>query len=232
MKPLLCLATVLFLFTAIYSQNDTLWLRYPAISPDGQTLLFEYKGDIWSVPTAGGTAVPLTLSESYEFAPVWSHDGKSIAFASDRYGNIDVFIMPAGGGDAKRLTYHSTREVPVSFTASSFMSFPPQGLSMRWYSVYMDSPTWWSATMRSLSVATATAAVSTILGTGAALVLTRQSVPGRVAIMSLILAPLILPRIITAVALFYLFARMGLVGTQLGLILGHTALAVPSVVVT
>jgi tricorn protease len=117
MKPLLCLAIVLFLFTTIYGQNDPLWLRYPAISPDGQTLLFEYKGDIWSVPTAGGTAVPLTLSESYEFAPVWSHDGKSIGFASDRYGNIDVFIMPAGGGDAKRLTYHSTREVPISFTA-------------------------------------------------------------------------------------------------------------------
>src|SRR5512144_885197 len=94
-----------------------LWLRYPAISPDGQTLLFEYKGDIWSVPTAGGNAIPLTLSESYEFAPVWSHDGKSIAFASVRYGNFDVFVMPASGGEAKRLTYHSTREVPSTFTA-------------------------------------------------------------------------------------------------------------------
>ena len=122
--------------------------------------------------------------------------------------------------------------IPVSFTAGSFMSFPPQGLSLRWYQVYLDSPTWWSATMRSLSVATATAMIATILGTGAALVLARQRVPGRVAIMTLILAPLILPRIITAVALFYLFARMGLVGTQVGLVLGHTALAVPSVVVT
>jgi Tol biopolymer transport system component len=117
MKLSLCLAILLFLCTAIYGQNDPLWLRYPAISPDGQTLLFEYKGDIWSVSTAGGAAVPLTLSESYEFAPVWSHDGKSIAFASDRYGNFDVFIMPAGGGDAKRLTSHSTREMPISFTA-------------------------------------------------------------------------------------------------------------------
>jgi len=86
--------------------------------------------------------------------------------------------------------------------------------------------------MRSLSVATATATLATILGVGAALVLVRQRLPGRVAIMSLILAPLILPRIITAVALFYLFARIGLVGTDLGLVLGHTALAVPSVVVT
>src|SRR5438046_4722878 len=117
MKLTLCVALVLSSFVLTFGQDNPLWLRYPAISPDGQTLLFEYKGDIWSVPSAGGNAIPLTLSESYEFAPVWSHDGKSIAFASDRYGNFDVFVMPAGGGEAKRLTYHSTREVPSSFTA-------------------------------------------------------------------------------------------------------------------
>ena len=61
--------------------------------------------------------MPLTLGESYEFAPVWSHDGKSIAFASDRYGNFDVFVMPATGGEAKRLTFHSAREIPSGFTA-------------------------------------------------------------------------------------------------------------------
>ncbi len=94
-----------------------LWLRYPAISPDGQTVLFEYKGDIWSVPAAGGNAIPMTLGEAYESAPVWSHDGKWVAFASDRYGSFDVFVMPSTGGEAKRLTYHSTREVPSSFTA-------------------------------------------------------------------------------------------------------------------
>jgi Tol biopolymer transport system component/C-terminal processing protease CtpA/Prc len=98
-------------------QDSPQWLRYPSISPDGQNILFEYKGDIWSVSAAGGNAIPLTLSESYEFAPVWSHDGKSVAFASDRYGNFDVFLMPAQGGESKRLTYHSAREVPSSFTA-------------------------------------------------------------------------------------------------------------------
>src|SRR4051812_24205966 len=118
MKLVICLALVVFAFIGVgMAQTSPLWLRYPAISPDGQTLLFEYKGDIWSVPSGGGNAMPLTLSESYEFAPVWSHDGKSIAFASDRYGNFDVFVMPATGGEAKRLTYHSTREVPSSFTA-------------------------------------------------------------------------------------------------------------------
>jgi Tol biopolymer transport system component len=113
----LALCIVAWLAAAAAQTPPPLWLRYPAISPDGRTLLFEYKGDIWSVPAAGGNAVPLTLSESYEFAPVWSHDGQSVAFASDRYGSFDVFVMPASGGEAKRLTYHSAREVPSSFTA-------------------------------------------------------------------------------------------------------------------
>jgi Tol biopolymer transport system component/C-terminal processing protease CtpA/Prc len=117
MKLITLFALILSAFVYTSAQDAPQWLRYPAISPDGQTLLFEYKGDIWSVPTAGGNAVPMTLSESYEFAPVWSHDGKSIAFASDRYGNFDVFVMPGQGGEAKRLTFHSTREVPSSFTA-------------------------------------------------------------------------------------------------------------------
>src|SRR6186997_3374366 len=93
-----------------------LWLRYPAISPDGQTIAFSYQGDIYAVPAAGGNAIPLTLGESYEYAPVWSHDGKSLAFASDRYGNFDVFVMPSSGGEAKRLTYHSANDYPYDFT--------------------------------------------------------------------------------------------------------------------
>jgi len=118
MKPAIATALLLsWCLAVLAAQESPLWLRYPAISPDGQTLLFEYKGDIWSVPALGGNAVPLTLSESYEFAPVWSHDGTSVAFASDRYGSFDVFVMPATGGEARRLTWHSTREVPSSFSA-------------------------------------------------------------------------------------------------------------------
>ena len=105
MKKLLSLTIFTILtFTAICQENP-LWMRYTAISPDGQTILFCYKGDIWSVPSAGGTAIPLTLTDSYEYCPVWSHDGKTIAFASDRTGNFDVFVMPATGGEARRLTY-------------------------------------------------------------------------------------------------------------------------------
>jgi len=103
--------------TAAQAQDHPLWLRYPAISPDGQTILFSYQGDIYSVPASGGTATPLTIGESYEFTPVWSHDGTHIAFASDRYGNFDVFVMPATGGEATRLTFHSGPEFPSTFTA-------------------------------------------------------------------------------------------------------------------
>jgi len=117
MRVILAVLLELLLVSTAFAQESSLWLRYPAISPNGQTILFEWKGDIYSVSAGGGTAVPLTLSESYEFAPVWSHDGKTVAFASDRYGNFDVFAMAATGGEAKRLTFHSTREIPSSFSA-------------------------------------------------------------------------------------------------------------------
>ncbi len=93
-----------------------LWLRYPAISPDGKAVVFSYHGNLWKVPATGGTAEVLTLSDAYNTMPVWSPDGTKIAFASDRYGNFDVFVMPAEGGEAKRLTFHSADETPTSFT--------------------------------------------------------------------------------------------------------------------
>jgi tricorn protease len=117
MRFSLAAALSVILASILFCQDNPLWMRYPAISPDGTTILFEYRGDIYSVPSSGGTAIPLTLSESYEFAPVWSHDGKSIAFASDRYGSFDVFVMPSTGGEARRLTFHSTSEIPSSFSA-------------------------------------------------------------------------------------------------------------------
>ncbi len=96
-----------------------LWMRYPAISPDGQTIVFSYQGDLYRVPTAGGQALPLTIHENHDFMPVWSHDGKQIAFASDRYGNFDVFVMPATGGEAKRLTFHSANDLPSDFSVDN-----------------------------------------------------------------------------------------------------------------
>jgi len=102
--------------TALFAQDNPLWMRYPAISPDGKTIVFSYKGDLFKVAASGGEAVPLTLGESHEYMPVWSPDGKQIAFASDRFGNFDIYVMPAEGGEAKRLTFYSGGEYPSSFT--------------------------------------------------------------------------------------------------------------------
>lgn len=122
--------------------------------------------------------------------------------------------------------------VPISFTSSSFLAFPPQGFSLRWYETFMSSPAWQSAFVRSILVATATALAAVALGLGAALMLAKLRGRAGNALFSFFVAPLILPRIVIAVGLFYLFARLGLTGTDLGLVLGHTVLAIPYVVVT
>lgn len=101
------------------AQNDPNWMRYSAISPDGKTIAFTYKGDIYKVPSSGGTATMLTLHEANDLMPIWSKDGKQIAFASDRYGDFDIFLVSAEGGEPKRLTYHSVPEFPYSFTADN-----------------------------------------------------------------------------------------------------------------
>ena len=105
------------LTTALTAQNAPNWLRHATISPDGQTIAFTFKGDLYTVPAAGGTATQLTFHDGHDYMATWSKDGKSIAFASERYGNFDVFLMPAAGGQARRLTFHSNNEVPYAFTA-------------------------------------------------------------------------------------------------------------------
>jgi tricorn protease len=128
-----------------------LWMRYPIISPDGKTIIFTYKGDIYQVPATGGTATPITLSDAYDFMPVFSPDGKTIYFASDRYGNFDVFSVPLIGGATKRLTFHSSNDYPqclsadgkrILFTASrvdnAAMSQFPYGALGEIYSVGIE----------------------------------------------------------------------------------------------
>ena len=113
-KFIACLSLAL---TALSGYAVTpLWMRDARISPDGTEIVFCYKGDIYKVPSQGGTATQLTTQASYEANPVWSPDGKKIAFASDRNGNFDLFIMPANGGVAQRLTSHSASEIPSAFT--------------------------------------------------------------------------------------------------------------------
>jgi tricorn protease len=115
----LFLSIILYSITLAQVSENPLWLRYPSISPDGTTIVFTYKGDLYRVPARGGAARQLTFHEAHDTMPVWSRDGRSIAFSSDRYGNFDIFVMEAQGGPATRLTYHSNDENPYSFSADN-----------------------------------------------------------------------------------------------------------------
>lgn len=111
--PLLALA---FSATAMAADDAPLWMRYPAISPNGSTIAFTYRGDIYTVPTTGGKASQLTTHAAYDTRPVWSPDGTQIAFASNRNGNFDVFRMDKEGGAPTQLTTHSANEYPETFS--------------------------------------------------------------------------------------------------------------------
>ncbi len=92
--------------------------RHPAPSPDGSRIAFSWQGDLWLVPAAGGEATRLTAHPAGERFPVWSGDGRLIAFASNRHGNDDVFVMPADGSTAPvRLTFAANGDIPDDFTA-------------------------------------------------------------------------------------------------------------------
>lgn len=122
--------------------------------------------------------------------------------------------------------------IPISFTQGSVLDWPPQGFSWQWYQQYLHSPQWLGATWRSIKVAILTAAFSMLIGTMAAFGLQRGLRKGNALILAFLLSPLIVPRIIISVALFYLFSRISLTGTTIGLVLGHTILATPYVVVS
>ena len=122
--------------------------------------------------------------------------------------------------------------IPVSFSNGAVIDWPPSGFSFKWYEAFWNSPFWLQATLRSFIVALGAALLALLIGTPAAFSLARSSLRGKTAILGLLLSPIIVPRIIIAIALFYLFARVGLIGTYTGLILGHTLLALPYVVVT
>ena len=103
--------------------ESPLWLRNVAISPDGTTIAFTYKGDIFTVPAAGGTARQITSNPAYDSYPVWSPDGSKIAFMSHRDGSDDVFVVDAKGGTAKRLTTYSGSEQPKAWLDNETVLF-------------------------------------------------------------------------------------------------------------
>ena len=85
-------------------------IRYPAISPDGQSIAFSFQGDIWVAKSDGSAPQRLTIHEAYEYEPHWSPDGMSIVFIGNRFGNDDLFTVDREGKSVKRLTYHSAAD--------------------------------------------------------------------------------------------------------------------------
>lgn len=96
--------------------SQPLWLRQSSISPDGRQIAFTFQGSLFIVPTAGGTARLLVSNGKHNSAPVWSPDGKLLAYAANVYGNDDVFVVSADGGPSRRLTFNSVPETPIAFT--------------------------------------------------------------------------------------------------------------------
>lgn len=122
--------------------------------------------------------------------------------------------------------------IPIGFTKSDFLEFPPPGYSLRWFETYFNSALWLTATSRSFIVAFLAACLATAFGAGTALALAKSSSRWAGFIFGFFLAPMIVPRIVIAVGMFYLFARIGLVASNAGLVIGHTVLSLPFTVVT
>ncbi|MFD0760629.1 S41 family peptidase [Lutibacter aestuarii] len=119
---LFTLTCILTIQTTLNSQNNPL-INSPTLSPNGETIAFNYQGDIWTTSKNGDNLKRLTIHEAYDTNPIWSPDGKTIAFQSNRFGNNDVFTIPSTGGIPKRITYHSSNDQVTDFTTDNNIIF-------------------------------------------------------------------------------------------------------------
>jgi putative spermidine/putrescine transport system permease protein len=121
--------------------------------------------------------------------------------------------------------------IPLSFSAGTYLSFPPPGFSLRWYANFLGRSDWLSAASLSLWVGGAVMVLATALGAPAAIALVRTDFRGKNLLVGFIISPLIAPVIIVAIGLYFFYARLGLVGNPVALVVAHTCLAVPFVVI-
>jgi tricorn protease len=134
LRILLALLALLVALSPARAQEPIRFARTPDISPDGKLIAFSYLGDIWVVETIGGTARPVTSHPAHDLGPVFSPDGRWIAFSSNRHGSYDVYVVPVQGGRPRRLTTDSALDVVcgwspdgknILFASSRSTDFPP-----------------------------------------------------------------------------------------------------------
>ncbi|HEX4897432.1 MAG TPA: ABC transporter permease [Candidatus Limnocylindrales bacterium] len=142
-----------------------------------------------------------------------------------------LLLLALGGLTVFFLMVPTLVVVPMSFTASQALTFPPEGLSLRWYEKMLTDRQWSTGFINSAQVAFSTAMIATVLGTLAAMGTVRGRFPGKGAVNALILSPLVVPVIIIAIGMFSVFVRWKIAGSLVGLVVAHTALAMPFVVV-
>jgi tricorn protease len=118
MNKFIIAATLLFVQLRSESQS-AYFLSNPCLTPDGQTVVFSFEGDLWKANLKDGQASRLTAMQGYETNPRVSPDGKWIAFTGRQYNNADVFVMPVNGGEVKQVTYHSTGDDVSSWSWDS-----------------------------------------------------------------------------------------------------------------
>ncbi|HMR33077.1 MAG TPA: ABC transporter permease, partial [Geminicoccus sp.] len=122
--------------------------------------------------------------------------------------------------------------VPLSFSSGTFLTFPLPGVSLRWYEAFWASEPWRNAVRNSFIVAIATTILATTLGTLASLGLVRANFPGKTLLMALLISPMIVPLVIVAAGAYFFYAPLGLTGSLTGLIIAHTTLAAPFVIIS
>lgn len=122
--------------------------------------------------------------------------------------------------------------IPLSFNGSSFLTYPLDGVSLQWYKTFFTSSAWLGALQNSLIIAPIATLLATLLGTLAAMGVTRSSFRGKILFMTIIMSPMVTPIVIVAVGIYFFFAQLNLINSYLGLILAHTVLGIPFVVIT
>ena len=142
-----------------------------------------------------------------------------------------VLLVALGGLTVFFLVVPTLIIVPMGFSSSQILTFPPPGWSLQWYEKMLTDRQWTTGFLNSFQVATVTAIVSTVLGTLAALGMVRGRFPGKSLANALILSPLIVPVIVIAIGMFSLYVRWKITGSIVGLVAAHSALAIPFVMI-